>query len=106
MKYIVLLFLVGCAPIQTYEEISDEAEITGDNTKLEKFEAIAKKAYEFRENKAHCMLSDEHVWLCSDAPMRNRKDAETVDEIVRHYRRYHHYCGCARRDDLWRNLGI
>ena len=105
MKYFLLLFLVGCAPVQTYEEISDEAVITGDNTKLEKFEQIAERAYRFREQEYACETSKDVVWMCSESSRRGKAEPETIDEIVRHYRRYHLYCNCVRVNDLWRELG-
>jgi len=96
---VVILLLVGCAPTPTYEQLSDEAEITGDNTKVEKFEATAYKAEQHYLNRSRCDAAPGLMWFC-DSMFRERKPDPTwnIDELVKAYKRDHRSCGCTNKD--------
>lgn len=108
---IITLLLVGCAPVLTYDELSEEARITGDNTKVEKFEAMARKAELHYQNKARCNASSGLLWYC-DGSFREREFDPTwsLDELVKNYRRDHMSCSCVNKarqlEELNRVLGF
>lgn len=98
LLYLLLsLFLPGCAPYQTYEELEAEAQITGDNTKLEKRDAEAESAADFFVNKQQCLETNGLVWMCKRGAVKDRrmrKDAGIDDLIRAHRREWAAGCGC------------
>lgn len=102
---LLLLFsLLGCqSNYQTYEEMSDEAEITGDHTKEEAFEEKAKRAEKFFEWRESCIAQSDLVWACS-VPLSKHRPIKDIDAMVREHRRLKYECKCMTRDSLRRML--
>ncbi len=99
------LVMPACAPMMTYEELSAEAELTGDNTKLERFERQAEEAELHFKNKAACLASHRAFWYCSQGSgvkkERRNQPPKSIEQIVRDYRKERDaHCGCASRDAL------
>ena len=103
------LILPACAPMMTYEELSAEAELTGDNTKLERFELQAEKAQAHFQNKAACMRASGVIWYCSHgagAKERRRNQLpKSIEQIVRDYRTDKFAgCGCVSHSAMRRAM--
>ncbi len=99
------LILPACAPLVTYEELSAEAELTGDKTKLEKFEDRADKAAIHFEHKAICEQNRNTAWHCSHGtPVKERRKnrpPKSIEVTVRDYRKEKFArCGCVSREAL------
>ena len=96
--------LLACTPVMTYEELEADATLTGDSTRLDKFEATVKQADAYYENKYLCKRSRDHVWFCSASTMASRRmernESKNIDEYVRKYRHERQACGCMSREAL------
>lgn len=105
---LLALILPSCQPHMTYEEMTDAHEVAvtpKEKAELEKrietFERDAERAQLFYENKYACEASGEHAWFCTHrGAQRHERPVESIDDLVREYRRERHDCGCARRDSL------
>jgi len=106
--FILMFCWWGCTPFATYEQLSEEAEITGDNTKVEKFEAIAEKAEAHYHNRDVCIgsgTSSNLMWTCSSIVKEQiPKPNWDLDQKVRAYKKDHLNCGCVNRDQQIRAL--
>ena len=99
------LILPACGPMMTYEELSAEAERTGDNTKLERFERQVEKAEAHFKNKALCSKTSGVLWYCSRGasvkPQRRNQPPKSIEAIVRDYRTEKFAgCGCVTASAL------
>ena len=91
------LMLPACAGPMTYEQLEAEAEITGDDTKLKKFEADADAAAQWFEFKTECTTA-KMVWFCKRGASASRRGSRpmSTEQLVRAYRReWAAGCGCA-----------
>lgn len=102
LLYLLLSLLLGCAPYQTYDELEAEAKVTGDNSKLEKRDALAEVANEYFANKRRCMQAQGLAWVCTSVygaanpDPRREKPVKDIDDLLKRYRRERgNGCGCA-----------
>ena len=107
------LIMPACslAPRVTYEQLSLEAELTGDTTKLDKFEAKADKAALFFEHKRLCLLEHKSLWFCPHgmASKRHGRKEPTIEQLIRMHRiEKDARCGCvtnAQMHEVFRFYG-
>lgn len=97
----LILFLTGCTPYMTYEEMEEAHEIA--QTKEEKdelmkrilaFESNWEKALLYFEAKGECGARVEYNWYCDDVVSTEERKIKSVDGLVRVYKREHRDCGC------------
>ena len=94
--WLILSLILPACGTTSYAEMEAEAEITGDNTKLEAFDVQADKAAMFFAHKRQCMSTNGLIWFCKrgHASTRHRKPA-SIEQLVRDYRREKASgCGC------------
>ena len=92
---LLALALPACAPSMTYEEIEAEAILTGDTTKLDKYEARVDAAIVHFEHKAACQAADMS-WFCPHgAGAKERRTQRDIKKLLRDYRtEKFSRCGC------------
>ncbi len=97
------LILPACQPYMTYEEIEADAKITGDTTRLDKFEDRVVEMEAYYTNKARCFMSRQHLWSC-DNFRDTRRNPKNLDEQMKLYIREHLHCGCTTPAAMQRKL--
>jgi len=102
--FALILLLVSCAPVQTYDELSEEARVTGDNTKVEKFEANVHKAEIYYQNRAQCNASHETMWYCDGFRERKPRSTWSLEQMVRGYKLDHSQCSCVNTERQLREI--
>ena len=105
MKYIITLFLlvtlVACAPMMTYEEMSSahDASIIPEEKqilakRIEIFENNAEKARIYFEKRDACEKNGEMIWYCSNMQSIKVRRIKDIDGLVRAYRKEFQSCRC------------
>jgi hypothetical protein len=91
----LLATFAACASPTTYQQLNEEAERTGDYSKVEAFEETVDKATMYYAYKDLCLADYNHLWYCT-APVSRRRipKNETIDQFVRRYKREHLSCNC------------
>lgn len=103
---IMSLIMPACATndgLTKYEQLEAEAKITGDNSKLDRFEREAEKAIQFFDYKRECMSSKGTVWYCSNgaASSQSKNKIPTTGRIIKDYRKEKFAaCGCATAREI------
>ena len=105
---IICFCISGCASTkQTYEELTDEAAITKDYTKVEAFEASVIKAESYFQVKRWCAATKECIWLCIHHGVkpwrpRNQEYPIGIDQLVKWWRQERMSCGTSTVGDIER----
>lgn len=92
-----------------YEQASTPDEKTEAKQRLEKFEQEIENAESFYQSKAACYANAaSEKWFCqyhgSYPHQTDKTSFDTLDDLVRTYRRERSECGCTSKDDAERYM--
>ncbi len=100
--YVVALFLFGCQPYLTYEELEEGAKTDPKiEERLYKFERDAALSDSFSEDVADCVADRQCVVQCVNAPAGRRYDImrvefKSIEDKVQWYRMLRFFCSQVR----------
>jgi len=94
----------------TYDEMSEAHRIAKTEEekkilleKIEIFEKNAEKAQIYFEDRSAC-IGGEFAWFCDGVRTSRVEHFETLDGLVKAYKREYQSCGCYKASDVMREL--
>ena len=102
MKGLILiaLLLAGCGGAPTYDELNAEAELTGDRTKVDAYEALLIRADMFMEVRSACKANGAGWhWQCQGRGYKKIPERQVLNDrqIIRIYRNERVSCWCTNQ---------